>query len=49
MTDNKIRDEGAKAMSEMMRVNTTLASMDLSSEEKRGKNREQEKKENKNE
>ena len=33
MTDNKIGDEGAKSMSEMMKVNTTLTSLDLWSEE----------------
>ena len=32
MTDNEIGDEGAKAMSEMMKVNTTLTSLDLSCE-----------------
>ena len=48
MTDNKIGDEGAKAMSEMLKVNTTLTSLDLrGEEEKRG--REKEKKEKKNE
>ena len=29
MTDNMIGIEGAKAMSEMLRVNTTLASLNL--------------------
>ena len=33
MTDNKIGAEGAKSLSEMMKVNTTLTSLDLSSEE----------------
>ena len=32
MTDNKIGDEGAKAMSEMMKVNTTLTSLNLCGE-----------------
>ena len=32
MTDNEIRVEGAKALSEMLKVNTTLASLDLRSE-----------------
>ena len=35
MTDNQIGDEGAKAVSEMMKANTTLTSLDLSSEEER--------------
>ena len=35
MTDNVIRDEGAKAMSEMIKVNTTLTSLNLRSEEER--------------
>ena len=29
MTDNEIGDEGAKTMSEMLKVNTTLASLNL--------------------
>ena len=33
MTDNGIGDEGAKAMSEMLKVNTTLTTLSLSSEE----------------
>ena len=33
MTDNKIGDEGAKALSEMLKVNTTLTSLNLWSEE----------------
>ena len=39
MTGNGIGDEGAKSMSEMIRVNTTLTSLNLSCEEerKRGK------------
>ena len=47
MTVNEIGVEGAKAMSEMLKVNTTLTSLDLSCEEeerketikKRGKRR----------
>ena len=35
MTGNGIGDEGAKAMSEMMKVNTTLTTLDLSCEEER--------------
>ena len=37
MTGNGIGDEGAKSMSEMMKVNTTLTSLDLSGEEERKK------------
>ena len=33
MTDNQIGDEGAKAMSEMLKVNTTLTTLKLLSEE----------------
>ena len=33
MTDDKIGVEGAKALSEMLKVNTTLTSLDLSCEE----------------
>ena len=33
MTDNNIGDEGAKAMSEMIQVNTTLTSLNLWCEE----------------
>ena len=32
---NIIGDEGAKALSEMLRVNTTLTSLDLSSEKQK--------------
>ena len=32
MTGNEIRDEGAKAISEMLKVNTTLISLDLGCE-----------------
>lgn len=31
MTDNVIGDEGAKAMSEMLKVNTSLTTLDLGS------------------
>ena len=44
MTENRIGYEGAKAMSEMMKVNSTLTSLDLSCEEER-KEKEKEKKE----
>ena len=37
MTVNWIGVEGAKSMSEMLQVNTTLTSLGLSSEEKRKK------------
>ena len=43
MTDNKIGDEGAKALSEMMKVNTTLTSLNLCGEEERRKERERRK------
>ena len=33
MTDNGIGDEGAKAVREMLKVNTTLTSLDLRCEE----------------
>ena len=33
MTGNNIGDEGAKSMSEMLKSNTTLTSLDLASEE----------------
>ena len=36
LAGNNIRDEGAKAMSEMLKVNTTLTSLDLSGEGKKG-------------
>ena len=35
MTDNGVRVEGAKAISEMLKVNTTLTELDLSSVEER--------------
>ena len=37
MTDNGVRVEGAKAISEMLKVNTTLTELDLSSVEERKK------------
>ena len=49
MIDNKIGVEGAKAMSEMLKVNTTLTSLNLWGEEKRKKEKEKEKTEWKNE
>ena len=45
MTGNRIGVEGAKAMSEMMKVNSTLTTLDLSCEEERKKREEKEKKE----
>ena len=44
MTDSEIGDEGAKAMSEMLKVNTTLTTLNLGGEEER-KEKEKEKKE----
>ena len=38
MTVNRIGDEGAKAMSEMLKVNSTLTTLNLGSEEE-GKER----------
>ena len=37
MTDNGIRVEGAKSMSEMLKLNTTLTKLELRCEEKREK------------
>ena len=37
MTDNEIGDEGAKSMSEMLKVNTALTSLDLSGEKEERK------------
>ena len=48
MTENEIGDEGAKAMSEMMKVNSTLTSLNLGSEEER-RERKKRKKRKKNE
>ena len=45
MTDNEIGDEGAKAMSEMMKVNSTLTTLNLGGEEERKEREEKEKKE----
>ena len=45
MTDNGIGDEGAKAMSSMMKVNSTLTSLNLRGEEERKETEEKEKKE----
>ena len=45
MTDNGIGVEGAKAMSEMMKVNSTLTSLNLRCEEERKEKEEKEKKE----
>ena len=35
MTGNRIGDEGATSMSEMLKVNTTLTSLNLSCDEER--------------
>ena len=40
MTGNEIGDEGAKTMCEMLKVNTTLTSLNLGSEEERNARRE---------
>ena len=45
MTDNRIGAEGAKAMSEMLKVNNTLTELNLESEEERKEREEKEKKE----
>ena len=37
MTGNKIGDEGAKAVSEMLKVNTTLKTLKLGCEEEKEK------------
>ena len=42
MTDNGIGDEGAKAMSEMVKVNTTLTTLYLGREEERQEREEKE-------
>ena len=44
MTDNEIGAEGEKTMSEMLKVNTTLTTLNLRSDEER-KDKEKEKKE----
>ena len=43
MTDNEIGDEGAKAMSEMLKVNKTLNELNLECEEERKEREEKEK------
>ena len=48
MTGNEIGDEGAKAMSSMMKVNSTLTTLDLASEEERKGREEKEKERRKN-
>ena len=45
MTGNNIGEEGAKAMSEMMKVNSTLTTLNLGSEEERKEKEKKEKKE----
>ena len=47
MTGNGIGAEGAKAMSEMMKVNSTLTTLDLSCEEERKEREEKEKRKKK--
>ena len=42
MTGNEIRDEGAKALSEMMKVNSTLTTLNLEGEEERKEREEKE-------
>ena len=44
MTDNEFGDEGAKAMSEMLKVNSTLTTLDLWCEEERKERRERKRK-----
>ena len=44
MTGNRIGAEGAKAMSEMLKVNTTLTSLNLYGKEERERERERERK-----
>ena len=44
MTGNEIGDEGAKALSEMLKVNSTLTSLDLGSEEERKREKRKKKK-----
>ena len=46
MTDNEIGDEGAKAMSEMLKVNTTLSTLYLGGEEQKRKERRERKRVN---
>ena len=44
MTANEIGDDGAKAMSEMLKVNKTLTSLNLRGEEERKEKRERKRK-----
>ena len=44
MTGNEIRAEGAKAMSEMLKVNNTLTELNLGCEEERKERRERKRK-----
>ena len=46
MTGNGIGDEGAKAMSEMVKVNTTLTTLNLRGEEERKERKEKERRMN---
>ena len=45
MADDDIRADGAKSISEMLKVNNTLTELDLKSEEERKERKEKEKKE----
>ena len=49
MTDNGIGDEGVKALSEMLKVNKTLAWLTLNGEEERKEKIERKEREKKNE
>ena len=42
MTDNHMRDEGAKSMSEMLKVNSTLTSLNLRCEEEKERKKKKE-------
>ena len=44
MTDNQIGAEGANAMSEKLKMNTTMTSLDLGGEEERKEKRRERKK-----
>ena len=44
MTGNRIGDEGAKTLSKMMKVNATLASLDLRCDKERKRKKERTKK-----
>ena len=46
MTGNLIEDEGAKAISEMVKVNKRLTTLNLSSEEERKRERREREKKN---